>query len=85
MTSQRMSSEEDGEDNLQTVFVVRKWKWESKTFPDIKMAHDKKADRQLSERAKRMHLHRIEGPPSAAQCPRLEEKDRWVVQNEDIA
>ena len=82
LTMDLMSSEEDGEEDGNSVFIVRPLPWVSPEMQRIKEQLDKKCLKKMTARSRRQYLQRVEGEPSRRPLPRnLNDSIQWAITN----
>lgn len=82
LTMDVMSSEEDGEVDGNSVFVVKPLPWLTPEMAHIKEQLDKKYHRKMTPRSRRQYLQRVEGEQSSRPVPRkITDNIAWAIRN----
>ena len=82
LTMDLMSSEEDGEVDGNSVFVVKPLPWLTPEMAHIKDQLDNKYSKKMTSRSRRQYLQRIEGEPSNRPVPRtITDNIAWAIRH----
>ena len=82
LTMDLMSSEEDGEEDGNSVFIVRPLPWVTPEMQRIKSQLDQKYAKKMTARSRRQYLQRVEGEPSRRPVPtKVNETIQWAIDN----
>lgn len=82
LTMDLMSSEEDGEVDGNSVFVVKPLPWLTPEIARIKHQLDEKYSKKMTPRSRRQYLQRVEGELSSRPVPRkVTDSIAWAISN----